>query len=370
MTANKAWKPIGSDGTIAFHGIFNGNNKTISGLWLNRSSQNFVGLFGYVTRNESRIFDLNLVLAEKGVFGMLHCGGLVGELHNASVENCSMKGIVKASMVNCGGLVGYASLARFENCFVEGNVNSRSGVGGFIGMYGDDISFENCFSTAGVVGSTKVGGFAGDHNYGSGTFTNCFAMGKVEGGSSVGGFAGVSQNSEFTNCYTTSSVEGEESVGGFIGEAGDGTEITYCYSAGEVTGDSDIGGFAGTREYGVKISNCYFDEERAAGLDAIGYDGDGDDTGITGKVTKYMVSDAFPNDLGNSTFVYRMQGIAFGEKYNFYPQLTVFAPSDATPEIEWTKKEEWSVRSVLSPLKSIITHIITNKNTKVRILKK
>ena len=43
----RAWTPIGSF-TVPYTGSFEGNGKTVSGLYFNNSSAKFVGLFGYV----------------------------------------------------------------------------------------------------------------------------------------------------------------------------------------------------------------------------------------------------------------------------------------------------------------------------------
>lgn len=44
---NLGWAPIGNS-TTPFEGIYNGNNKIIKGLKINRSNTDYIGLFGAV----------------------------------------------------------------------------------------------------------------------------------------------------------------------------------------------------------------------------------------------------------------------------------------------------------------------------------
>ena len=53
---SQGWSPIGVEST-PFQGKFYGNNHTLKGLWINRTSTNNVGFFGYVSGAE--IKDLN-----------------------------------------------------------------------------------------------------------------------------------------------------------------------------------------------------------------------------------------------------------------------------------------------------------------------
>ena len=45
---SQGWQPIGNSSSSAFMGILDGNGKTISGLWINRSNKDNIGLFGYI----------------------------------------------------------------------------------------------------------------------------------------------------------------------------------------------------------------------------------------------------------------------------------------------------------------------------------
>lgn len=55
----QGWQPVGNSSSAAFKGILDGNGKTISGLWINRSNTSYVGLFGYTSG--ATIKNLNVV---------------------------------------------------------------------------------------------------------------------------------------------------------------------------------------------------------------------------------------------------------------------------------------------------------------------
>ena len=71
----KGFKPVGNN-TVEFTGSFDGKGYTISGLFINRSSINYVGLFGK-TAASARITDVDL-RAINITGGGLWTGGLVG----------------------------------------------------------------------------------------------------------------------------------------------------------------------------------------------------------------------------------------------------------------------------------------------------
>ena len=72
-TTGDGWLPVGNSST-KFSGILNGDSKTISNLYINRSSTDYVGLFGYTTTN-SQITSLNL--EDANVRGKNYVGGLI-----------------------------------------------------------------------------------------------------------------------------------------------------------------------------------------------------------------------------------------------------------------------------------------------------
>jgi len=175
MTANTDsksvyhWSPIGNNDN-RYAGTFDGNGKTVSGLYFNDTTTNYVGLFGDINK-----------------------GGVV---KNTGVINSYFKGYKYV-----GGVAGFCS----------GTIT-------------------NCYNTGSVTGVYYVGGVVGRN---SGTTTNCYNTGRVDGHTSVGGVCGIitsSTSAVLANCYNTGNVIlGFSYGGGVVGESTAGATITNCY---------------------------------------------------------------------------------------------------------------------------------------------
>lgn len=69
-----SWEPIGTDSYTAYSGIFDGNGKTISGLFFNDGWTSYVGLFGYIKGGTVQ----NVHLKDSYFYGDSSVGGIVG----------------------------------------------------------------------------------------------------------------------------------------------------------------------------------------------------------------------------------------------------------------------------------------------------
>jgi len=226
--------PIGNISNL-FEGSYNGDNYTIDGLFINRSSTDRIGFFG---RTDDYAFISNIGMTNVNITGKGLTGGLIGQAYY-----------------------------NVSNCYVTGSVTGTSSVGGLIGQT-QSISVSDCYSTATFSGtSSSVGGLIGSLGMSS-TVSTCYSTGNVTGSSATGGFVGyVSVECTISNCYSlgdvTRSSGTETSLGGFCGvvqgpmESGDWPTIEYCYSIGSVDcgGATDKGfvgyedGFSGSPTY-------------------------------------------------------------------------------------------------------------------------
>ena len=104
---NQGWSPIGTS-SQPFKGKLIGDNHKISGLFILRSSQSYVGFFGCT--DGANVSDLSI---EGTTFtGSSYSGFLVGNAANSTFTNChvSVSGNVSApSGEYIGGFFGYAS---------------------------------------------------------------------------------------------------------------------------------------------------------------------------------------------------------------------------------------------------------------------
>lgn len=296
----EGWQPIGSI-DHPFAAVFDGNNHTIRNLYINRATEDYIGLFGVVSKSkiQNLIFDGPL----HEIRGNNNVGGLAGAAiyddypGSSQIQNIKIEGFIKG-IRNVGGLTGLtqgsAPKKILGNQF-SGIVQGWTRVGGISGylessyLYGTAIN-DNIIQ-AHVLGTTESGGIVGAisldsmsemeirNNSITVTIRGAKYLGGLIGKSEHRGYFGLislSENAVFANNYgkqryvgglvgyafldqdsnisvsrsfTAGINLGEDFVGGFFGHinAGDGTSasIQYSYSEAQVQGDSYIGGLVG-----------------------------------------------------------------------------------------------------------------------------
>ena len=247
----RVWTPIGTDSNRMYEGTFDGNGKTVSGLYFNDPEKIYVGLFGYVYGGN---------VCNVGVVGSYLCGntgvgGVVGWNNgNGTVTNCYNTGSVKGAADvggNIGGVVGI-SKGNIIDCYNTGSVSGAYNVGGVVGSH-QAGTVSNSHSNGRITARDRVGGVVG-LNFG-GTVSNSYNAGTVTGsGQFTGGLAGDNQSGcTISDSYNAGTVSGNEKVGGVAGE--NGGDIRSCYSIGSVSGKDEVGGVAGW-SYGM-IDSSY-----------------------------------------------------------------------------------------------------------------
>ncbi len=265
------FSPIGLD-NIEFNGNYDGNGLTISNLFINRPTQDRIGLFGDI---ESTEID-NLRLTNVNITGQDRTGGLFGVASSGTtITNCFSSGIVSGDS-EVGGLGGLFSSVTISsgNYSSASVIGSSSTVGGLFGYIGN-VRVRDSYATGSVSGNSDVGGLIGSYES-DGTYgiTRNFATGSVSGTDDVGGLIGSAYSlGEFSDSYATGSVSGTDNVGGLIGLI-DFTDVENSYSTGSVTGSSNIGGLVG-RNFGGVLTSTYWDTQTSGQSNGIGSDNNG-----------------------------------------------------------------------------------------------
>ncbi|AGA68937.1 cell wall-binding protein [Desulfitobacterium dichloroeliminans LMG P-21439] len=248
----KGWLPIGKQ-SRPFKGTFEGNNKTIKGLYIDRSEEMDIGLFGRV---ESCTLQ-NIIVEGAVINGSFFVGCVVGHVvwlsGNSTVDNCVSSGIVSGNE-EVGGIVGYTEPgSTIQNCASSSAVSGKVKVGGIIGdaLWSGEI--KNCVSSGIVSGNDQVGGIAGYVN----NLQDCVSSSVVSGRSRVGGIAGFVEFGGLQNSISSGAVSGTEQVGGIAGLA-QIASIQNSVSSGTVKGTNQVGGIVGKLKYGTiqKIQDC------------------------------------------------------------------------------------------------------------------
>ena len=254
----EGWLPIGTEAD-SFSGSFDGDGHVITGLWIDRRSASYAGLFGYA-RNAA-IKNLELEINDKGAKGGRNVGGLVGSQFSGSITNSSVKGDISGG-IYVGGLVGSQFNGSIVNSCASGVVKGGDNIGGLVGYLNDGIII-NSYASVNISGGICVGGLVGSLSKGS--IENCYATGDVDGyryeSYFIGGLVGVQTNGSITNSYATGVVKGSGknsySIGGLVGGQLEGS-IENCYATGNVIGPDGaylVGGLVG--KSGGNIENCY-----------------------------------------------------------------------------------------------------------------
>ena len=199
------WLPIGGDSN-EFTATFDGNGHTVANLLINRSSDQYVGLFGAIAAgSEVR----NVGLRDVDVRGSQFVGGLVG----------SDKGAISGS-----------------------------------------------YATGAVTGGDQLGGLAGLVDTVDGKVTRSYADVAVTGtGSSVGGLVGFNRGGAVTASYSTGPVSSTSNTAVVGGLAGWNTgSVTASFSTGAVSASADnVGGLIGLNRVGNRfdgtVTDSYWD---------------------------------------------------------------------------------------------------------------
>ena len=307
------WVPIGN-GLNPFQGSLNGDNYTISNLFIDTPNATKVGLFAAI--EEALIQDLNLsdlnidgeefvgglcgyaelsdiinVTVEGVIIGHRNAGGLIGESKGnwqyGNVDNCvahvqiiySLRedlndpGFYYATII--GGLVGSNKGCLIDNCQTYGTISGLiveaqvSSIGGLVGYNNNHVNGEGRVHNSnssieisinnpldGLIG-LSIGGLIGWSEISSNNTRivyNCYSSGSINGTKDVGGLIGANQ-SHVENCYSMANTNGLENIGGLIGS--NTRPILNCYSLGNVSGADKTGGLIGQNPYGGLVDKCY-----------------------------------------------------------------------------------------------------------------
>ncbi|MBR6319659.1 MAG: hypothetical protein IKR50_04390 [Prevotella sp.] len=147
----QGWTPIGTE-TTPFTGIFDGNNKTIKGLYINKSDVDNVGLFGYLKKGTIKNVSLinPIVLGKNGV-GAIVGGGCSTQYYNISNNICVGGRIEGESFIGgvAGRMTGVDGTSQ-NICFVKGNYSSSSIIGNTVcgGIIGEICGYNQDYHSA------------------------------------------------------------------------------------------------------------------------------------------------------------------------------------------------------------------------------
>ena len=263
------WTPIGNS-SVAFDGTFDGDDHTISGMFINTTSSNN-GLFG-----NSRGTIQNLILNNAWIYGGKYTGGIIG-YNVGTVENLTNLASVSGKEDCIGGVMGssnqkdYKSNSVIKNALNEGIIIGNKNVGGIAGC-ATYVTVDRAENSAQIEGYGYVGGvFGGIGSSSRNDVKNLRNTGDIIGSHFVGGISGHcggivtvytnNQPSTYSCGKSTSSqcgslqiahnegtITGKRYVGGIVGEVCHGT-ISKLGNNGDISGEGGTGGIVSSMSY-------------------------------------------------------------------------------------------------------------------------
>lgn len=233
-----SWVPIGKNIERNYKGTFDGNNKTITNLYIN-ATQKFMGLFGCTDQStiKNLTFEYANVTNTQDIIGIL-----VGYANTSTLQNIKISETCQIRGNYTGGIAGILD-GNAYNCVNYATVQGKEKVGGLFGSYhktGNSITA--CANYGNVTAtSQRVGGLVGD--FSGGTIQDCANYGNVKGANSVADLAGYVHNGKIQNVFSYGNISATESthdIGMAFGYSkyGDTEGMVAYYSGAKLTANS------------------------------------------------------------------------------------------------------------------------------------
>ena len=224
-----SWEPIGNT-TNRYMGTFDGNNKTITNLYIN-ANQEYSGLFGYTFISTIK----NLTFVNANVTNTNSFTGiLVGYGYGGTYQNIMTSTSCEVNGGDVTGGIAGKLAGNAYNCVNYATVQGKEQVGGLFSSYDSSTSITACANYGKVTASSLwVGGLVGYFN--SGTIQDCANYGDVKGTNHVGGMAGFVSSGKIQNVFSYGNVSATNStqyIGMAFGSGSGTTEGMVAYYSG------------------------------------------------------------------------------------------------------------------------------------------
>ena len=224
-----SWEPIGNT-TNKYMGTFDGNNKTITNLYIN-ANQEYSGLFGhtFISTIKNLTFVNANVTNTNSFTGILVGYGYGGTYQNIMTSiSCEVYG-----GDGTGGIAGKLA-GNAYNCVNYATVQGKEQVGGLFSSYDSSKSITACANYGKVTASSLwVGGLVG--YFKSGTIQDCANYGDVKGANCVAGMVGFVDQGKIQNVFSYGNVSATmstQNIGMAFGSGSGTTEGMVAYYSG------------------------------------------------------------------------------------------------------------------------------------------
>ena len=239
----------------SFQGHFDGNNCTVRGLNIVKTTEN-AGLFDMVTGGNS----ISNVIVYGSVSGTKKVAGVVAYA-GANINNCVNFANITSSAGYAGGVTGWvtANSKGVINCHNYGTITSTASIAGGVIGYGATIISE-CSNFGNVTGTNLTAGIVGSAS--SASINDCMNFAEINGTNTTAGVVGkiwidASVNATAKNLKNYGTIKGTSYLCGGVFGTLDNIEVSNSDNYGDVSSTTDaLGGFVGAVYTGGKLINC------------------------------------------------------------------------------------------------------------------
>lgn len=319
---------LGFDPIDEFSGQLDGDGHTIKGLYINRPTEDYVGLFresdnsyihnlnidsfditgnnyvgtlyGYLGYKYSDLYPISdITITGSKINGNNYVGGLIGDNNYSTLKNITIKNSSLHSNGTLGGIVADNASTTLSYLNAENNYyTSNSGlVGGIAGITLGDVTYcsveNSTFSNGGI-----TGGIVGKL---SGNISDSHSIADIDATSNAGGIVGTNTAAgTLERLYHVGNINGS-TAGGIIGNAYSGSIINDSFNIGDTKATSFYasGGIAYSAK-NLTVNRTYTIGEVSEGTSYTG----GGIIGYRGTNITYTINDSFYNNNAKDSISY------------------------------------------------------------------
>ena len=262
--AELSWVPISDNSIVGssqnyWYGTFDGNNKTISNLYINTSAK-YSGLFGYIyNMNASERGTIKNIIFEyvKVTSSVGYLGVLAGYARNTDISGITVNNGTVNGTERCGGIVGYIAGSSLSCCInkidiIGGSSDGNNNTGGIVGFAESSSSITNCANYGNVKGYRMVGGIAGSADV---TIENVFSSGNVTCINTLSAYTGLVVGQIISNVTISGNVIYNSEAKLSYGTTAQATKAFGRISSNSTVTESDATGM--TKERLASGEVCY-----------------------------------------------------------------------------------------------------------------
>ncbi len=246
-----------------FSGVFDGNGHSISGIYMNNTSDSY----GFFSKLLNAIVK-DLTLLDCFVSGGTYVGGFAGVATGSTIEDSFITGRIQGNM-NVGGFVGVlesfsenlSNTTSINRCVNYATISATKYVGGLSGYARNtNLMISQCVNYGDVYGE-YVGGLLGSVSAYNGETYHVLIedsrnKGAIQSVSYAGGILGLIESVTVSvkRCLNSGKIDNNFISGGIVGRSGD-ILIEECCNTGDISTSEHAAGIIGRSESNVVLKN-------------------------------------------------------------------------------------------------------------------